>query len=174
LLVIRGAEEVKQLGGLFDADWNRQTAQIDDPRLVVSPVNSRSDFRALLESSTTAVDVEAEEMQDPDIEMALGQTARRGVSVRVILPAPSGGPDATAAGRSRLTADGVKVRVLRSPYVHAKDIVVDRREAFVGSENISSQSLDSNREVGLLVRDQSVVDRLESTFEKDWQAGSRG
>ena len=173
LLVIRGAEEVKQLGALFEADWNRQPAQIGDTRLVVSPINSRRDFRALIESSTTTVDLEAEEMQDPGIESSLGQTARRGVLVRVILPSPTGGPDANAAGRSRLASDGVQIRSLRSPYVHAKDIVVDRQEAFVGSENISSASLDRNREVGLLVEDKSVVDRLESTFEQDWQAGSR-
>jgi cardiolipin synthase len=173
LLVIRGEEEVKQLSALFNADWNRQQGWIDDARLVVSPINSRRDFLALIESSRSTVDVEAEEMQDPDIERSLGETARRGVTVRVILPAPVGGPDSNAAGRSRLASDGVLVRVLRNPYIHAKDIVVDRQEAFVGSENISTASLDLNREVGVLVEDASFVEPLEATFEQDWTAASR-
>jgi phosphatidylserine/phosphatidylglycerophosphate/cardiolipin synthase-like enzyme len=46
-------------------------------------------------------------------------------------------------------------------------VLIDGREAFVGSENLSSQSLDHNRELGLLVRG-SAVDRLSATFDSDW------
>jgi phosphatidylserine/phosphatidylglycerophosphate/cardiolipin synthase-like enzyme len=41
----------------------------------------------------------------------------------------------------------------------------------VGSENISTSSLDNNRELGVLVNDQNSLSRLTSTFEQDWAAG---
>jgi phosphatidylserine/phosphatidylglycerophosphate/cardiolipin synthase-like enzyme len=52
--------------------------------------------------------------------------------------------------------------------MHAKIIIVDGRIAFVGSENISAQSLDQNRELGIIVSDSSVLDKLQTTFQSDW------
>jgi cardiolipin synthase len=163
--------DVTQLATIFEADWNRRSPTIEDPHLVISPTNSRSGFLALIRRAQRQVDLEAEEMQDPEIEDALGQAARRGVAVRVVLPAPSG-RDANASGRQRLASAGVNVRQLEHPYVHAKDIIVDGQEAFIGSENISGQSLDYNREVGVVTVDQSAVDRLEQTFSRDWATAS--
>jgi phosphatidylserine/phosphatidylglycerophosphate/cardiolipin synthase-like enzyme len=52
--------------------------------------------------------------------------------------------------------------------MHAKMMVADGTRAYVGSENFSSQSLDSNRELGLLMSDQNVLSTLEQTFQSDW------
>lgn len=163
--------DVGQLTDLFEADWNRQTARIDDPHLVVSPVNSRADFLALIGSAQHAIHLEAEEMQDGQIEGALVDAARRGVEVEVVLPRSASSGDPNLPGRQRLVAGGVQVHQLEHPHVHAKDIIVDRREAFVGSQNISPSSLDDNREIGVIIADPGAVQRLEETFRRDWQAG---
>jgi phosphatidylserine/phosphatidylglycerophosphate/cardiolipin synthase-like enzyme len=164
--------DVAALTAIFDADWSRQAVTVDDARLVVSPTNSRSSFLALIRGSATSLDLEAEEMQDQEIEDALGQAAKRGVTVRAIVPAPTGGTDANAAGKQKITANGVKVRQLGHPYVHAKDIIVDKREAFIGSENISNQSLNNNREVGIVLVDSVAIGRLDKTFSQDWGAAT--
>jgi len=169
LVVDTNPGDVQALQGLFDADWKRQAAEISDPHLVVSPTNSRSDFLALIDSAQHGVDVEAEELQDSNVEDALVHAAQRGVTVRVVTVAAQGN-DANASGRRRLTAGGVQVRSLESPYVHAKDLIADKRTAFIGSENISTSSLDQNREVGLLIDDASAITTLENTFSSDWQA----
>ena len=52
--------------------------------------------------------------------------------------------------------------------MHAKIIVVDGQKAFVGSENISTASLERNREVGLLIADTNVINTLQQTFQQDW------
>jgi cardiolipin synthase A/B len=54
--------------------------------------------------------------------------------------------------------------------MHAKIIVVGNKEAFVGSENISAQSLHQNRELGIIVSDPSVSNTLQTTFQYDWGA----
>jgi phosphatidylserine/phosphatidylglycerophosphate/cardiolipin synthase-like enzyme len=172
LVVDEDATDVAQLASIFEADWTRHSVSLDDARVVVSPTNSRSTFLALIRGSRKSLDLEAEEMQDPEIEDALGQAAKRGVDVRAILPAPTGGPDANANGKQRIATNGVKVRQLGHPYVHAKEIVVDRREAFIGSENISSQSLNNNREVGILLADPTAIGRLDQTFSHDWEAAA--
>jgi cardiolipin synthase len=46
--------------------------------------------------------------------------------------------------------------------------VGDGKKAFVGSENISTQALDANRELGIIVSDQDVLNTLQQTFQHDW------
>jgi phosphatidylserine/phosphatidylglycerophosphate/cardiolipin synthase-like enzyme len=93
--------------------------------------------------------------------------------VRVILPAPSG-QDHDAPGIAIITTAGAQVHRLSQSYlyVHAKVIVVDGRRAFVGSENLSTASLDHNREVGVIVADPGAIQTLESTFDGDWAQAS--
>jgi phosphatidylserine/phosphatidylglycerophosphate/cardiolipin synthase-like enzyme len=54
--------------------------------------------------------------------------------------------------------------------MHAKIIVADGQRAFVGSENISTASLERNRELGIIVSDQKVLAILQQTFWYDWNA----
>jgi cardiolipin synthase A/B len=54
--------------------------------------------------------------------------------------------------------------------MHAKMMVADGSSAFVGSENISRNSLDNNRELGLIFSDQSLITTLQTTFQQDWSA----
>src|SRR5207237_2342389 len=89
-IIDTNAQDVQAVISIFNADWNHTTAQFNDPNLVVSPVNSRSDFSALIGSARQTLLVEAEEMNDSSTEQALVNAAQRGVHVEVILPAPSG------------------------------------------------------------------------------------
>lgn len=167
----RAAVDVRQLQTLFDDDWAGQGFAVNDESLVVSPLNSRARLRSLIVAARQRIDLEAEEMQDPEIESALAGAAARGVTVRVVLPRATGRADPNAAGKDTLIAAHVQVHELADPYVHAKDVVVDGREAFVGSENLSTASLDENREVGLLISDRAAVSTLEDVFSRDWRIG---
>ena len=162
-------QDVQAITAIFDADWNHTTAQFNDPNLVVSPVNSRSAFISLIGSAHHTLLIEAEEMQDSSIESAIINAAKHGVQVEVILPptsSSSGGSN--SQGISTISQAGVQVREDPRLYMHAKIIIVDGSEAFVGSENISTQSLDENRELGIIVADAGVLSKLESTFQTDW------
>ena len=168
-IIDTNAQDVQAVTAIFNADWNHTTAQFNDPNLVVSPVNSRSDFSALIGSAHQTLLIEAEEMNDSSIEQALVSAAQHGVHVEVILPAPSGSSgDSNSQGITTIKQGGVVVREDSQLYMHAKIIVVDGVKAFVGSENISSQSLDQNRELGIIVSDASVLSRLQNTFQTDW------
>ena len=159
---------------IFQADWDHTTASFNDPNLVVSPVNSRSDFNTLIGSAKQTLLVTCEEMNDSGIEQDLVSAAQRGVKVEVILPAPSGSSSSSSSsGIATIKQGGVSVREDAQLYMHAKIIIVDGKEAFVGSENISTQSLDQNREVGIIVSDSGVLNTLQQTFQGDWNA-SRG
>jgi hypothetical protein len=64
-------------------------------------------------------------------------------------------------------------RELKSLRLHARVIIRDRYEAFIGSQSLRQVELDSRREIGVIVRNNSVVDRLVATFLDDWSASER-
>jgi len=162
-------QDIQAIQNIFNADWNRTSAQFDDPDLVVSPINSRNDFTALINNAHNTLLIEAEEMQDSSIEQTLVNAAQRGVRVQVILPSPgNSSSDSNSSGISAIKQGGVVVREDARLYMHAKIIVVDGHIAFVGSENISTASLERNRELGIIVSDPTVLNTLQQTFQQDW------
>jgi phosphatidylserine/phosphatidylglycerophosphate/cardiolipin synthase-like enzyme len=160
-------EAVQAASAIFAADWAQEAEPPPGP-LVVSPTNARASLQSLIDSAQTSVDVYAEVLRDPDLLHALEAAAQRGVTVRVII-SPSASFDAE---RASLEDAGVQVRLLRSLYVHAKMILVDGQRAFVGSQNISTTSLDQNRELGIIVSDPVSLARLSRVFDIDFTAAT--
>ncbi|QBD78311.1 hypothetical protein EPA93_20830 [Ktedonosporobacter rubrisoli] len=167
-------QDVQAVVAIFQADWNRTTAHFNDSNLVVSPINSRSTFESLINGAHKSLLIEAEEMQDQDIEQAIVNAAKHGVQVQVIMPQPrstsegDGSGDSNSQGITVISQGGAHVKEDPHLYMHAKIMVVDGQKAFVGSENISTASLDKNRELGILISDQGVLNTLTQTFQQDW------
>ncbi len=175
-IIDRDAADVDALTALFAADWDRAAYTPTDPNLVIANANARQKLMTLINGATKSLAIESEEMQEPAIIDALIAAQKRGVSVRYIGPTATSGTstpqrDDNAPGRKRLESGGAGVRLLATPYVHTKTIIADGAVAFVGSENFSVASLDTNREIGLLTTDATVIARLTGVFVKDWAAG---
>ena len=168
------AADVREVVDIFNADWSRKPAHLTDTNLVVSPTNSRDDLTTLINSAKHSLVMEEEEMYDTQVEQAIINAAKLGVHVQVILPTPYDSSDTSLdAPIALLTSGGVQVRRDPQLYMHAKMIVVDGIRAFVGSENISSSSLDGNRELGILLTNTAIIASLQRYFETDWKASTQ-
>jgi phosphatidylserine/phosphatidylglycerophosphate/cardiolipin synthase-like enzyme len=66
---------------------------------------------------------------------------------------------------------GAELHTLASPYIHAKLIMVDGKQAFIGSQNYTSTSLDQNREVGVVISGASNLERIRRVFDRDFASG---
>lgn len=163
LVFVRQVPEVHLISQLFRSDWDRLRDTAFDPSLVISPVNARSQIRQLVLSARKEIDLYAEEIADMAMQRLLTDAVRRHIRVQVVLARGQ-----TPAAAALLRRGGADVRQLSQPYIHAKVIIVDHVRAFVGSENLSTQSLDRNREVGVLVLGPSV-ERMEAVFGTDWR-----
>lgn len=161
------APDVREASAIFLADWQRQTPTLTDPNLVVSPINARQRLLAFIAGARSTLLVEDEEMYDRQTEDALIAAARRGVHVEIVLPKPSSS-NSSSADVARLLQGGAHVRYISTVYMHAKMMVADGRLGFVGSENFSANSLDNNRELGILIADPNAVATLSQTFQQDW------
>lgn len=189
-------QDIKVLVEVFQADFQAQGPSLslatdsnqilmDAPNLVISSINSYHLLQQLIESAKVSIAIQVEVLADPaaqsrkpdqTIESTLLRAAQRlGTSnVRVMLPPlTQDGPippvDNSAAYNTLTKAQPpVQVKTKSQYYMHAKLIIIDQKLAFVGSENLSWESLNHNREVGILISDQSTVQSLSAIFDGDW------
>jgi cardiolipin synthase len=164
--------DVTEVESVFESDWDRVPDSASDSALVWSPDNSRSRLLSLMTSATATLDIYAEELTDQDVIAALRSAASSGVQVRLLMT-DTGSHDPARPGRALLAAAGAQVRVQSKPFVHAKVIIADGTNAFAGSENFTGQSLNDNRELGILSHDPATIARLQATFEQDWGRATR-
>jgi phosphatidylserine/phosphatidylglycerophosphate/cardiolipin synthase-like enzyme len=162
-------DDIAEAEEIFQADFTN-SGPSPTGKLLVAPINARSKLLDLINNAQTKLDVEDEELSDSQIVPALVAAHDRGVAVRVVLSDDT----PTTAGANAVTtleADGIPVKKLSNPYVHAKAIVADDVLAYVGSENLTQNSLDANRELGLIVSAVSEVTKVEATIDADFTAG---
>ena len=157
------------LVNLFEADWAGTDPAMQCTRMVIAPINARSRVLDVINSATTTLTIESMQFSDSNVRAAVASRINAGVDVRVML-ADAGWITANADAATFLSNLGVTPRYI--PHLHTKVIVADGARAYVGSENLSSNSLDHNREVGVVVTDTSSITPLQTTFEKDWSAGT--
>ncbi|WP_344362381.1 phospholipase D-like domain-containing protein [Streptomyces gobitricini] len=98
-------------------------------------------------------------------------TARRGVTVQILLPGEYTDQRASQlAGQrhySTLLAAGVDIRQYRPTMMHAKIITVDEVASLIGSTNFNRRSMDHDEEVMLAVLDESFTATLNEDFDED-------
>jgi cardiolipin synthase len=107
---------------------------------------------------------------DRGILRALGQVARRGVDVRVLVPAESDIRSAQWAGEysySRLLRNGVTIHPWLGTHMHAKALVVDDRFCAFGSYNLDYVSLFMNLELLVVVAGDTTPKQLAEQLRND-------
>jgi hypothetical protein len=166
------AADVSAITAVFNADYaHASITPSDGTDLVWSPTDSQTQLAALINGATKSLDVEQEEFSDTTLVNDLVSAAKRGVAVRVVLETPS----SYSSEVTEVENAGGQVTGYTSStgfYIHAKTIIADygtsSAKAFMGSENFSDNSLNDNRELGLITTDSGVVSGLESTFNGDF------
>lgn len=166
-IIDRNALDIEEIKNIFNADWHRSSVSLSDENLVVSPVNSRDKLTALINSEVQTLSIETEVIDDPQIITLLSQKAKN-TQVQLLIPSFSQ-VGANKKNAVQLQSSGVEVKTLRSPYIHAKLILADGKKAYVGSVNLTAQSMDANREVGILIAQQDIVAQLNQDFHSDWE-----
>jgi phosphatidylserine/phosphatidylglycerophosphate/cardiolipin synthase-like enzyme len=123
----------------------------------------------VINGATKTLDVQEEEFSDTAIVNAIVADAKRGVAVRLVLENES---NDYSSEISEVESAGGKVVTYTSStgfYIHAKAIVADyglsTAKVEVGSMNMTSNSLGSNRELGIILTDTGVEKVIETTFD---------
>lgn len=100
---------------------------------------------------------------DEPLEVSLCQAARRGVDVRVVIPARSDLRFVDAATRSycRVCRDaGARIYSFQPGFLHAKMLLVDDAVAMIGSANFDNRSFRLNLETNAVIYDRTCVEEV--------------
>ncbi len=156
------------LQSLFQNDWAWRPTRTDalHPNLVVCPINCRDRVESLLESAQSSIYMYQQYIQDPKIQTILAEKKSQWMDIKLILG--NDPKEKEAAWPAIPSALNDSILVQSSPYVHAKGILVDNQFLLVGSMNISPNSLDNNREIGILLLDSEMLRKFQNMFLKDW------
>lgn len=170
-------------GGYFPTSTQTQV-----PSATVNQGNAKQRTLDLIDGAKKSLLVYNEEMADDDIVDHLAAAAQKlpAGAVQVVMAGKVNKYNNFAEEFNQLNDAGVKIRLIASPpgiYIHAKVVVADGTNAFMGSENISTPSLLDNRELGLLLTNSLSPDQdqlpsseglalFQSTFETDWGNGT--
>jgi len=107
---------------------------------------------------------------DRDMLQALIDAVRRGVDVRIIVPAESNHIIADWLSRgfySQLLRAGVRLFLYQGAMVHAKTATIDGQWSTIGTANIDRLSLVGNYEINVEIFDADVARQLEEIFTVD-------
>lgn len=162
-------EDVAEVIRVYEADWAKIQPDLTNARLVWSPVNARQRWIDLIDSAQTSLIIEQNAWGAPEIIDHVVRAINRGVAVRAIFspnyPIES---DMDEPNRDLIRRTGAQVKYLSRPYIHAKMFLVDGVRAFIGSENVTNNSLDNNRELGIIFDQGDAVATVRQAFERDW------
>jgi cardiolipin synthase len=107
---------------------------------------------------------------DDQLINELLRAARRGVRVRLMLPARSDVKALIWAAQSfydRLIDAGVEIYERQSVILHAKTMSVDQAHSIVGSSNLDSRSIEYNCELSAIIRNETFGKQMHDLFEND-------
>jgi cardiolipin synthase len=139
---------------LFRADCTRTRYAPKVDTFVVSPSNSRRVLGTFLKRAKKQLLIYDPRISDREMLGILRERAKAGVDVRII---------GQVSGKVPF-----EVKKLAGLRLHARTMIRDRSQAFVGSQSLRPAELDSRREVGLVARAPRAVKKLADTFEIDW------
>jgi cardiolipin synthase len=152
------------------ADWEpRIRVHRNVPRLWMFPIRSMY-IEAINRASHHVWMTHAYFIPDPDIEEAITQAARRGVDVRLLVPAVSNHVVADWLSRgfySELLSAGVRIFRFKGAMVHAKTSTIDGRWSTVGTANIDRLSMTGNYEINLEIIDAAFAAEMERIYRTD-------
>ena len=180
---------VQQITALFLADWDFALGRNVEPPELPSVSQERQDssiqmvasgpdvpgdafydglLTALFEAKSRIWIATPYFVPDETLARALVLAAKRGVDVRVLVPARSNHwvADLVAASYMRqVRSAGGRLCLYRNGMMHAKVSIIDNQFATVGSANMDIRSLFLNYEIALFLYSRPDIDRLANWYE---------
>jgi phosphatidylserine/phosphatidylglycerophosphate/cardiolipin synthase-like enzyme len=170
--------DVAAIEATFNADFiNAAITPPTGDNLVWSPTNSRSALTGLIEGAAKSLLISQEEFADTAIQTLVEAALRRGVAVTLVQENMGGKYSPVL---NALKSAGATIATYSSRtgyYIHAKTVLADygtaQAKLFVGSENFSTDSLDKNRELGLIVSDPGCMAGVNAAITADYNGGTK-
>jgi phosphatidylserine/phosphatidylglycerophosphate/cardiolipin synthase-like enzyme len=152
---------VKELCRLVDADAaeSRHQFVVQHRDLIVSPENARAALTLFIQQAREELLIYDDNIADDKMITLLKSRAAEGLRIRIV-----------GKLEKQWRGDWCEMVKLKTMRLHVRAIIRDRATAFIGSQSLRRLELDNRREVGIVVRDEKIVNQLATFFESDLDA----
>ena len=160
---------VNEMKKIFESDWVDKQYQVVGPtNLVVSPVNSRNQLEGLINGATQTLYIGFEVIGDKNIVSLISQKTKKSLDLKVMFGHYKKVASNLKAANILKAAGITNLKFLGNPFLHGKIIISDN-SAYIGSINLTNNSMEKNRELGIIVKDVKIVNALKQSFVKDYE-----
>jgi cardiolipin synthase A/B len=150
-VILEDRKLVREAMKLFESDVLRRPYVPGAPALLISPLNARAELAAFLEGTKKGLMIYDPNVSDSAMLRILTEKSKAGVEIKVL------------GAAAKLTAH--KLAQIR---LHARVILRDGNDIFIGSQSLRTLELDGRREVGVIFRDRRSANRIAKIFQQDW------
>jgi cardiolipin synthase A/B len=127
--------------------------------IVMSPLNARTQLEALISSTQKNLTIYVQTLDDEHILSLIADLISSGKKVEIC----TADNDSNQARQSQFLSWHWKM--IKKPYLHAKVIIVDNTRVFLGSHNLTTNAIENNREMGIMLDNRNdIIDLIQNDF----------
>jgi len=148
----------------FENDYIWKKINIFDENLIFSPNSSRVKFEKLFESAEENIKMYFQYIKDDELLNKLIKIKNeKNIDIEIII-AETAKDDENVI---KLKKQWIKIKVMDKYKMHSKAILIDNKYLFVWSINFSDYSIDRNREIWILIRNNEIINEFLYIYEQD-------
>ena len=162
--------------GMLVSPLQIKAASPDYFSLITEPAAGNAPVVSRIQNARASIDLVMYNLDDVQIEKALGDAEARGVHVRVLLNGGYYDKKETSNDTSYAALQKLGVPVHWTPtsfaLTHQKTLVIDGSNALIMTFNLQSKYYATGRDFGVDDSDPADVAAIEKTFSADWEGDS--
>ena len=130
--------------------------------IVISPLDARKKIENLLYQTQNRLTIYVQTLDDEHIISIIDWLIESGKYIEICTA------DNDSNRARQLQYPSWRWKLIRKPYLHAKVIIVDRSQVFVGSHNLTTNAIENNREVGIILQNRpDLISSIETDYRHD-------
>lgn len=152
----------KSLQTIIEKDLNGEMIKQEDihQNILICNINCRPIIENLLKSAKKNIIIETQYITDPSIiKIIQSQSKNQNTDIHIIVANTAENDDLTYQIPKK-----IRKKYNAKPYLHTKTILIDDKILLIGSMNLSTNSLDNNREVGIMLTDKHIIEQFKKDF----------
>ena len=157
---------VKQLNKIFTYDFEWKINYSFNNNLVLSPSSSRNKLEYLLNNAKKNINIYIPYIQDIRMENILLKKIKNWINISIIIS--ENWYKNNEIKIKKLENEWIKIKIMKKHKMHSKAIMIDNNYLFIWSVNFSTYSIDKNREIWVLIKDNIIIEKFISIFNKDF------
>jgi len=158
-------EDLNVLDNVFTKDFTWEKLILCNQSLVISPICPRYQILETLKSAKNEIMIFEQSIDDLEIQNILLEKAKNWIKIQMLIW-DTKVVKTNKEIMEKFLENWIDIKAPKKPYVHAKAFMVDNKYLFVWSINFTYNSIENNREIGLIFTNWKISEYFKNEFER--------